>query len=104
MSYDLVKNYFPGDTTNSKEQCDNLLRLSQETINLKNVWCSTAVFHSRFAILWLASLNPIVLSKCSNCIYTYQSPFTERISFITFSNSVGQSKVRMYTQAVKISQ
>lgn len=42
------------------------LKMKDFVIYLKKVWCSTAVFQSRLAILWLANLNPIVLSNCSN--------------------------------------
>lgn len=39
----------------------------QRTSYLKNVWCSTHTFHSLLAARWFGSLNPIVLSNCSNC-------------------------------------
>jgi len=51
------------------QQCSDTEKLRY----LKKVWCSTAVFQSRLAILWLDSLNPIVLSKCSNCKHNARS-------------------------------
>ncbi len=55
---------------------------------LKNVWCSSAIFHKRLASRWLRSLKPIVLSNCSNWNDTQKTQASVR-----FTCSIAQTVI-----------